>query len=147
MPRPRAGDWADDEFAGLRELGIDTIVSLLQISEAKEVGLGDEEGLCRQNRIECLSFPIADRAVPDDIAGYCELVAGIANRLNQGRSVAVHCRAGIGRSGLTVAAVLVALGDLADSVFETVSSARGLTVPDTPEQVEWFHNHVHRFRV
>jgi protein-tyrosine phosphatase len=50
----------------------------------------------------------------------------------------VHCRAGIGRSGIAAAAVLVSLGHEPRDVFAMVSKARGVSVPDTDEQIEWF---------
>ena len=34
MGRPRAGDWASDEFAGLAALGVTDVVSLLETAEA-----------------------------------------------------------------------------------------------------------------
>ena len=46
MPRPRAGDWLDDEVAGWRAEGIDVIVSLLEAGEVRELGLRREAGLC-----------------------------------------------------------------------------------------------------
>jgi hypothetical protein len=33
MPRPRAGEWLDDEVVGWRAEGVDTVVSLLELSE------------------------------------------------------------------------------------------------------------------
>ena len=45
MPRPRAGDWLDDEVAGWRAEGIGVIVSLLEAGEVKELGLPREAGL------------------------------------------------------------------------------------------------------
>ena len=64
----------------------------------------------------------------------------MARTVREGVAVAVHCRAGIGRSGLTVGSVLVRLGVPAQDVFSLVSKARGLVVPDTPEQIKWFHS-------
>jgi protein-tyrosine phosphatase len=61
----------------------------------------------------------------------------ISDALENGKNVAVHCRQGIGRSGLFAAGVLA--GSLLDpeQAFEIVSSARGLPVPETPEQRSW----------
>ena len=42
---------------------------------------------------------------------------------------------------MTAAAVLVALGHEVRDVFATVSKARGVNVPDTEEQIEWFRKH------
>lgn len=36
---------------------------------------------------------------------------------------------------------MVKLGIQASNAFAVVSKARGLTVPDTPGQIDWFSNH------
>ena len=41
MGRPRAGDWAEDEFAGLAELGVTEVISLLEADEARSLDLTD----------------------------------------------------------------------------------------------------------
>jgi hypothetical protein len=46
MARPRAGEWADEEFDGLKKLGVSSVVSLLEISETRELELNKEEELC-----------------------------------------------------------------------------------------------------
>jgi protein-tyrosine phosphatase len=65
------------------------------------------------------------------------LLSSITEALDEGKSIAVHCRQGIGRSGLIAAAVLVSSGTDVDQAIETVSAARGQTVPETPEQLQW----------
>jgi hypothetical protein len=35
MPRPRGGDWLDDDLRELVQLGVDILVSLLQPSEER----------------------------------------------------------------------------------------------------------------
>src|SRR5262245_61231239 len=64
MPRPRAGDWLDDEIAGWREQGIDVIVSLLEAEEIAELGLQREAVRCHDFGMEFVSFPIPDSGVP-----------------------------------------------------------------------------------
>ena len=57
--------------------------------------------------------------------------------LRQGRNVAIHCRQGIGRSGMIAAALLVKKGTAVDSALKLISQIRGLPVPETPEQRDW----------
>lgn len=54
--------------------------------------------------------------------------------VENGRNVAVHCRAGIGRSGMVTAATLIALGYETSNAVEIVSASRGVSIPDTVEQ-------------
>jgi hypothetical protein len=137
MPRPRSGDWLDDEIQDWRAQGVDVIVSLLENEEIKELGLGGEPALCRQHGIEFFSFPIPDRGVPASLKDATGVVQMVASRLGDGKAVAVHCRAGIGRSSLIAASVLVCLRADPARAFELIGQARGLSVPDTDAQREW----------
>jgi protein-tyrosine phosphatase len=67
------------------------------------------EALCRQHGIEFISFPIPDRGVPASLRDATDLVRTVVNGIGDGKAVAVHCRAGIGRSSLIAASVLVYL--------------------------------------
>ena len=62
-------------------------------------------------------------------------MSGLA--LSEGKRVAIHCRAGVGRSALLAAALLVAGGVEVEAAFRRVADARGCPVPDTPEQRAW----------
>ena|SRR5216683_7676999 len=137
MPRPRGGEWLAEEILGWHAEGIRTVVSLLERDEAVELGLGDEESLCSAAGLGFISFPIPDRGVPGARADFAELVNMLAERLRTGDSVAVHCRAGIGRSGLVSACVLGVLGVAPEPAFAMLSRARGVAVPDTDEQAAW----------
>ena len=65
------------------------------------------------------------------------LIADIAASLEEGKNVAVHCRQGIGRSGLIAVGVLAHSGISCERAIQVVSSARGLAVPETAEQLSW----------
>ncbi|MGA2113317.1 MAG: dual specificity protein phosphatase family protein [Bryobacteraceae bacterium] len=138
--RPRGGDWLDDEASGWRRAGLDVVVSLLEEEEAGQLGLTDEDLAAAANGIRFVSFPIADRGVPASNRRAIALLRDIAGALEDGKNVAVHCRQGIGRSGLVAAAALVTAGMSADSAIETVSAARGRTVPETEAQHRWVHH-------
>ncbi len=137
MARPRAGDWLADEIAGWRAEGIDVIVSLLEAGEVEELGLHREAGLCRDLEIEFIAFPVPDRGVPLSTREAMALAEAIVARLNEGKAVAVHCRAGIGRSSLIAACVLVLLGFAPGMAFDLIGKARGVKVPDTEGQRDW----------
>jgi protein-tyrosine phosphatase len=137
MPRPRSGEWLAEEITGLSRLGVQTVVSLLESHEVRELDLANEQSLCLAANLKFISFPIPDRGVPNNSVEFANLIARLEQRLRSGESVAVHCRAGIGRSGLLGACVLSAFGIEPDSAFGMLSRARGVTVPDTDGQVAW----------
>lgn len=73
MAKPVAGEWIDDEFFGIAEAGIKQIVSLLEYSEAYELGLQNERQLAEQNHIAFVSFPIRDRGLPNSLSEFSKL--------------------------------------------------------------------------
>jgi protein-tyrosine phosphatase len=137
MGRPRAGDWLDEEISGWRAEGVDIVVSLLEPEEVRELGLQREADLCRKQDMEFISFPILDRGVPPSLREAVILAQTIAAKISEGRAVAVHCRAGIGRSSLIAACALVCLGFDPTAAFESIGKARSVSVPDTEEQRDW----------
>ena len=136
MAKPVSGDWIEDEFAGLRQLGIDHVVSLLEESEQYEVGLVTEPTLCAQHCMRYTSFPIVDRDVPESTSAQ-RLVRLLHGSIYEGEHVVIHCRAGIGRTGMIASAILIEDGYSAEEAIHIVSFARGVLVPDTDEQDQW----------
>ena len=97
MARPRGGGWLDDEMAAVRTAGVDVLVCLLTAAERDELGLADEPAAAIRAGLEFHAFPIVDLRVPDHRAVRPPLELLVTTLLS-GRHVAVHCRAGIGRS-------------------------------------------------
>ena len=137
LGRPRGGDWLSDEVDGWRDAGIEVVVSLLSADEVFELVLTDEMRLVETSGMRFMSFPIEDYDVPSSQRALRELVNKLGDLLDEGRNVGIHCRAGIGRSSVVTACVLVNHGEDTDISFQTISIARGAAVPDTPAQREW----------
>lgn len=133
MARPRAGDWLDDEVAHWRRSGVEIVVSLLESDEIAELGLEDERAACEAGGLRYLSFPVADRGLPDSEAAM-HLAQDLARA---GKCVAIHCRAGIGRASVMAAALLVSAGVPPATALAAIERARGLSVPDTEAQRAW----------
>jgi protein-tyrosine phosphatase len=137
MPRPRAGDWLVGEIAGWKAEGINLVVDLLEPQEIIELELQQEETVCRGMDIDFVSFPIPDRGVPVSIKDTEQLVHNVSALVTSGKPVAVHCRAGIGRSSLIAACVLVRNGFTANGAFDIIAKVRRVEVPDTESQRVW----------
>jgi protein-tyrosine phosphatase len=135
--RPRGGDWLEDEISGRRKAGVDAVVSLLTPQENEDLQLGPESNLAQARGLLFLALPVEDRGVPPSWDDASQAVGKIGEMLRQGRNVAVHCRQGIGRSGMIAAAVLVKGGSTPDDALKMISDVRDLPVPETPEQREW----------
>lgn len=137
MPRPRAGDWLEDEVASWKAAGLDVIVSLLQDSEVSELELHEEAAVCERAGLLFLRLPIPDRGLPTSHKEVTALVRKLLAHLFQGHGVGIHCRIGVGRSALVAACVLADLEVPLDSAWASLQKARGMAVPDTPEQKAW----------
>jgi len=136
-PRPRGGEWVDDEMKGWRRAGVDVVVSLLEPGEAEDLGLDEERKYCKANGMEFYSLPIVDRSVPSSDAEAARLLAEMEEALNRGKNVAIHCRQGVGRAGLIASTLLVETGVNPSDAVLRVSAARHAPVPETAEQRAW----------
>ena len=137
MARPRGDEWLGDEIGNLKRQNVGLLVSLLEKEETYELGLRQQETICKDNDIEFINFPIVDRDIPKTNDNTNQLIKLLTTKLTDGISVVVHCRMGIGRSSIIAASVLIQSGLKADIVIEDISKVRGVKVPDTDKQLRW----------
>jgi protein-tyrosine phosphatase family protein len=121
---PRGNDRLERELRAWRSLGADVVVSLLTVEESDALGLERE----------------SDRSVPVSAERLLRLVGEISLSLQAGKDIVIHCRQGIGRAGLVAVAVLLKNGRSLEEATLMVSTARGVTVPETREQTEWLRS-------
>lgn len=137
LPRPRGGDWLEDEARAWAGAGIDVIVSLLEPAEAADLELADEERAATASGIQFVSLSVPDRGTPESRSVVATLAAALAESVVAGKRVGLHCRQGVGRSAVLAACVLIALGVEPATALARIAAARGLPVPETPEQRQW----------
>jgi protein-tyrosine phosphatase len=137
LPRPRGGEWLDDEIDAWRRAGVDVVVSLLTPEEEADLDLADEARVSHRHGLQFVSFPVPDRGVPDSRVATAELAASLTDAIAAGKNVGFHCRQGIGRSAMLAACVLAAVDVDPDTALARIAAARGLPVPETVEQRRW----------
>ncbi|MDZ7360094.1 MAG: dual specificity protein phosphatase family protein [candidate division KSB1 bacterium] len=143
--RPRGGDWLEDEIRSWRRVDLDVIVSLLTSDEIADLDLAREAELCHAHGLQFLSFPIVDRSVPSSRKAALDFVSTLEKVLAEGKRLLIHCRQGIGRSALIAACLLVLSGLQPETAFRRVGTARGVSVPETPEQQKWVMEFARQF--
>jgi protein-tyrosine phosphatase len=138
--RPRGGDWLPDEMSLWRGSGVATVVSLLKEHEERDLDLKAERSEAEKQGLTFLSFPIVDRDVPASQSKFGEMLEGLHRELANGKGVVIHCRQGIGRTGLVAACLLVSDGLHPEEALERLKAARGVEVPETAQQRLWIKN-------
>lgn len=139
--RPRGGDWLADELADWKRVGVQVVLSLLTPEEERDLDLVDEGVEARRQGLAFSSLPIADRQVPRSEINLGLALDKLNDALTAGQNVLVHCRQGVGRSGLVAACLLVKNGMSPGAAVEAVSAVRGIAVPETDEQRDWIERY------
>src|ERR671926_151553 len=85
FPRPRGGDWLEDEVQAWAGAGLNVIVSLLTEEEVADLDLAQEAELCRASGLEFISFPVIDRSVPASREETRHLANRLASLLSKGK--------------------------------------------------------------
>ena len=135
--RPRGGEWLEEEISSWRRAGINVVVSTLEQKESLELDLTAEPKIAETKGVGFIAFPIPDRGIPASVSESRSWMADLCAILNEGKNVAIHCRQGIGRSGMIAAGALALSGLRPEKAIQVVSAARGFPVPETREQREW----------
>jgi protein-tyrosine phosphatase len=139
--RPRGGEWLEDEIASWRESGVDTVFSLLTDEEEHDLDITREGAEAQARGMNFLSFPIPDREVPASEGRFARALEQLERELASGRNVVLHCRQGIGRTGLVAACLLLTKGMAPETAVGQLSAARGVAVPETAEQRSWIDHY------
>ena len=139
--RPRGGDWLEDEMAAWHRAGIDTVLSLLTPDEEQDLDLKTEARETKAQGMKFASLPIPDREVPTSESEVSATLDRLDADLSAGKNVVLHCRQGVGRTGLVAACLLVSKGLTPEAAVKTLSAARGSQVPETTEQRLWIDHY------
>jgi protein-tyrosine phosphatase len=128
-------------MASWRRAGIDTVFSLLTPDEERDLDLKREANEVRLHGMTFASLPIPDRQVPNSESEVSAALDRLDADLSSGKNVVVHCRQGVGRTGLIAACLLIMKGLSSGAAVDTLSAARGTQVPETAEQRRWIDHY------
>jgi ADP-ribosylglycohydrolase len=126
-----AGEYPGDEDPGKArekinrffEVGVRHFVDLTENGELIPYEVILSEGSRAANITATYQrFPIRDISVPSDAEHLAEILFAIDRRIRQGGIVYVHCRGGVGRTGLVVACWLQEHGRTPDSALGELSA-------------------------
>lgn len=115
-----------------RAEAVATVVCLAPWRELQSKSPGYADFVRGETRWTFRHHPIEDFGEPDDEAAFVALVREVADDLRAGRSVVVHCAAGIGRTGTFATCVLRAIGLAPELARQRVDAAGSRS--ETPGQ-------------
>jgi protein-tyrosine phosphatase len=116
---------------------VSTIFSLLTPEEESSLQLEGEATVAQAHNLKLISFPVEDRRVPTSPSELSKSLELVEADLQSGKNVVVHCRQGVGRSGLVGACLLINSGMSPQSAIDTITHNRGVQIPETSEQRDW----------
>jgi protein-tyrosine phosphatase len=142
MAHPASTGSVASTISEIAALGFHQVVSLLEPAEAEALGLAQEAELVTAQSMKFISYAIPDMGLPARSDDFTRLAQNLFTWIDAGTNTLIHCRGGIGRSGLLAAAVLLRGGKDVREAFALVSLMRGRRVPETAQQGAWLQaNH------
>jgi protein-tyrosine phosphatase len=118
-----------------RRAGVVTVAVLITAPEISAVFDGLLLRRYRESGFRVLHCPIEDFSVPADMVSFAECVDELWRALHHGPAL-MHCAAGLGRTGLTAACLLVRGGKGWREALEQVREVRP-GAAQTPQQEEY----------
>lgn len=135
------------DLAAIEAWGADALVSLIEGREFDKLGVSAFPQVMLASHVAWHHIPIADMRSPgpEALSAWAHAGPPILETLRGGGRVALHCAAGLGRTGTMAAKILVALGVPPTDAIAQIRRARPGTI-ETAEQ-EAFVLHGASFKV
>ena len=122
----------------LQAAGAEALISLMPTSELEQNQAAELPSLCAARQMEWFHLPVADEQAPlDDFERAWEQArARLLALLEAGRTLAIHCKGGSGRTGLIAARLLIEQGLPRDEAVACVQALRPKAIQH-PAHVAW----------
>jgi ADP-ribosyl-[dinitrogen reductase] hydrolase len=127
--KDRSRQWDRDlgeDLKVIRDWGATTVVTLIEDDEFRLLGIEDLGATVRRHGMAWVHLPIRDVDVPDDRFERAWAIDGPAlhRRIDRGEGILIHCRGGLGRTGLVAGLILVERGVSPPEAIDRVRAAR-----------------------
>ena len=127
-----------DDIDRLLNLPVGAVLTLTPLHELGQAGAADLPGLLAQRGVAWHYLPIADfgAPLPAQDADWRALSAQLHARLDRGETIAIHCRAGMGRTGMIALRLMCERGEDPQQALARLRACRPGTV-ERAAQFDW----------
>lgn len=119
-------DRIENDLQSIRKWGASVVITLLELRELAMLGItGLPDRVLSMNMI-WLHLPIMNMGLPDELFEESWKWAGprLLRLLSEGQRIHIHCKEGVGRSGVVAARLLIEAGIDPDTAMKSVRKAR-----------------------
>ena len=129
------------DLSAIHAANISTVVSLISLPEMHKLGVPDLPTQVVQHKLQWLQLAIEDFGTPDlnALESWKPIKESVLAALARRETVLLHCAAGLGRTGMMAACLLVACGQTPETAIEQVRTARPGTI-ETEAQSAFIYN-------
>lgn len=122
----------------LQAAGAEALITLMPAGELEQNQATELPALCAARKLEWFHLPVADEQVPlaDFDHAWAQERERIQTLLGEGRSIAIHCKGGSGRTGLIAARILIERGLPCSEAVVRVQALRPKAIQH-PAHVGW----------
>ena len=140
-PKAMTGPWDRDmrtDLAAITNWDAIALVTLMESDELDLLGVSGLGDMALSQGLDWYHLPIQDVSVPNIAfeAQWVDAGRALRSQLLVGQSIVVHCRGGLGRTGMVAARLLVELGEKPVTALYRVRAARPGAV-ETVEQEQY----------
>ncbi|WP_008294150.1 phosphatase domain-containing protein [Congregibacter litoralis] len=133
------GAWArdlDQDLQAICDWGACGLITLMETDELVSLGVPDLGGRSNAHSLSWWHMPIVDVSIPTKEFEmiWHESWWQMVNLLSAEENLVIHCRGGLGRTGLVAARILVDLGLSPDVAIKRVRSARPGAIETTEQK-------------
>ncbi len=128
-----------EALATLQQAGAAAVISLNPISELENLQVADLGAEVNAKGLQWFHCPIEDDHAPlEDFAAAWQQAGPLVHQLlDAGKTVAIHCKGGSGRTGLMAAQILLERGNNKEAVKSRVKALRPFALTLAPH-VDYF---------
>lgn len=129
-----------DALMTLQHAGAHAVISLTPSAELAALNVSELGAECAELDLAWFHCPVADDHAPSDdfTNAWLKAAPTIHQLLDAGKSVAIHCKGGSGRTGLIAAQILFERGHAKASIIGSVQSLRPFALTLAPH-VQYFN--------